>query len=306
MAGKKSGGSRRATLKDVAELAGVSINTCSAVLNPRSVRIPVSVETRRKVHQAAKQVNYQRNVAASTLAGGSAKTLGILLDRIDNFFWGPVLSAFETEAVARGYQCLIGCTHYEGPRRLECLKRFVEHGVDGLLLTTIWDDPGVEEAMAWAPGTGPAVVFVDFPLPDYPAPLVCGDHFQGGMLLARHLIDEGHRSLAFLCPKKRRQHGSVKDRIRGVRSAIRNGPQDMKSLQIAVAESEDRAALTRVVLDRMNSATAPTAIIAVNDPVAYALLAGLHEAGCRVPQDIAVTGYDDFNNLTLGGMGIPD
>lgn len=305
MAGKKSAVGKRATLKDVSGLAGVSVNTCSAVLNPRSVRIPVSASTRVKVEQAAKKVNYQRNVAASQLAGGSAKTLGILLDRIDNFFWGAVLSAFETESVARGYQCLIGCTHYKGPLRLECLKRFTEHGVDGLLLTTVWDDPGVEEAVSWAPGTGPAVVFVDYPLPGYVAPLVCGNHLQGGALLAKHLIDEGHRSLAFLCPQGRRQHESVEDRIRGVRQVIRESSCDMDALQVIVSEGDDSTTLARAVVDRMRSETPPSAIITVNDPVAYALLVGLQEAGCRVPEDIAVTGYDDFNNLTLAGLGIP-
>lgn len=304
MAPKKST-RRRGTLKDVSALAGVSVNTCSAVLNPRSVEIAVREETRRKVEEAARKVDYQLNVAASKLAGGPAKTLGILLDRIDNFFWGPVLSAFEAEAVARGYQCLIGCTRYEGPRRAECLKRFIEHGVDGLLLTTVWDDPGVEEAVVWGWESDPAVVFVDMALPGYPAPLVCGNHRQGGTLLAEHLISEGHRSLAYLCPRDGLHQESTKERIEGIRQAIRQGPHDMTPLQLMASESEDCPSLAQIALAKMASETPPSAIMVATDAIAYSLLLGLEQHGCRVPEDIAVTGYDGLNNFAVSFLDLP-
>lgn len=306
MSKPKRRSAKRSTLKDVAELAEVNVNTCSAVLNPRSTKVPVKPKTRRKVEQAARKLNYRRNAAASHLAGSASKTLGILTDRIDNYFFAPILGAFEAEAVARGYQCFIGCTHYEGSRKLEYLKRFTEYGVDGIVLTTIWHDQEVAEAMRSMLQDTTPMAFIDYPWEDFAAPVIGADHFQGGKLLAKHLIEEGHRAFTFLLTEEQRHHGSVSDRIRGVRTVIEQSPYPDIPLEIISTPVYEPRVLAETVIKRLASDRPPSAVIVSNDHVAYSLLLGLQQANCHVPDDIAVTGFDDTNRLTLRALGLPD
>lgn len=302
---RPAGRGKRTTLKDIAERVGVSINTVSAVLNPRSIEIKVSPTTREKVEQVARELRYTRNVAASRLAGGAAHSLGVLTDRLTNLFFAPILNAFEIEVVSRGYQCLLGCTHYEGPRKLEHLRRFSEYGVDGLLFTTIWHDPDVEEEMQRTLSTDTPMVFLDIPWEKYAAPLVSGDHFSGGRLLGEHLIELGHRDFAFLVYARNRQYPSVRNRLLGVQAALEQAGLEEDRVSVLSARDSSPEGLAAVVIEHLKTRPETSVVLAEHDQLASCLIAGLHAAQYRVPHDVAVTGYDDLYDLFLGYMGLP-
>ena len=303
--GRKNVKNRRATLKDVAELAGVCVNTASTVLNPRRTKLAVSSTTREKVKRAAQKLDYRRNVGAARLAGSATRVLAILTDRITTLFNAPIIGGFESEAIARGYQCLIGCTHYEGPRKLEYLRSFEEHGVDGILFTTIWEDPEVERAMQAMLENNVPSVFLDYPWRQYKAPLVCGNHRQGAHLLASHLIEQGHRALAFLVPEGEKDRMPVKERMWGMQIAMEESGFDMAPLRIIRAKRNEPEDLTRLVLAELESDSPPSAVQVVNDHQAYRLMMGLHACGRRVPDDVAVTGFDDLSGWFLRSLGLP-
>jgi LacI family transcriptional regulator len=304
MAERRVARKKRTTLKDIAEMAGVSINTASAVLNPRSIPIRVTPETREKVEEAARKLDYRRNVAASLLAGGANRVLGILSDRMTNLVVSPVIGSFMQEAVTHGYQCFIGCTQNEGARKFEHLQRFLEHGIDGILMTDIWRDPEIDSQMEALLKTETPVVFFDYRWRDYPAPLVSGDHYGGGRLLTRHLVEVGHRRLAYLARSHQLDHPPIKGRIQGARDVLREAA--LPDVELLVSSSSDPDALAACVAQALTTDHRPTAVMVSNDHYAYALIAGLNRAGYEVPRDVAVTGFDDLTRAIQLGLEFPE
>lgn len=299
-------------LKDVAESVGVSINTVSCVLNPRNPgNVKVSPATRTAIMKAARRLGYRRNTAAARLVGCKTNTFGILMNSLTNPLTAPIVDAFEEQAVAMGYQCFIGCTRARGLKKLEFVEQFLSHGVDGLLLTTIWNDPEVEHALKIAVDTNMPIVFIDYMWEARPAPLICGNHFQGGQLLARHLLEVGHRRMAFLCDDAQKDLRSINDRIRGVRDVMESAGHSDTNLNLLWSPSHHSRDFARVVCDRLQQPDPPTVILCAGDLTAIELMVGLTALGYSVPGDICITGYDDLlapyiaANLHLDGELLP-
>lgn len=299
-------------LKDVAQAVGVSINTVSCVLNPRDPgKVKVSQATRTAIMKAARRLGYRRNTAAARLVGCRTKTLGILINNLTHPLTAPIVDAFEEQAVSLGYHCFIGCTRGGGLRKLEYVEQFLSHGVDGLLLTTIWNDPEVEHALKIALDTQLPVVFIDYMWEARPAPLICGNHFQGGQLLARHLLDVGHSRMAFLCDEGQKNLRSINDRIRGVQSVLQESGQADAHLDMIWSPTHHSRDFARVVHDRLQAPAAPSVVLCAGDLTAIELIVGLQNLGINVPEDLCITGYDDLltpyiaANLHLDNQPLP-
>jgi LacI family transcriptional regulator len=291
---------KNVTLRDVAEATGFSLNTVSKVLNVRSTPVRVTDKTRLEILRMARRMGYRRNTAASFLAGGRSRTLGILLDQLTNPFGAPLAEAFEQEASAHGYQCFVGCTQYDGLRKLEYVNRFLEHHVEGLFLLTVWFDPTVEEALNSALSRDTAVVTVDQPWKGHPVPAVCANHRQGGRLLGEHLVEIGHRRILYLATSDRLDRFSVQERIRGIQEAIAAKPESGCVLEIANSTPKRASELWEVAMEYLESDRPPTVIAATHDVHALDLISGLATQGVRVPQNVAVVGFDDIQSEVLG------
>ncbi len=291
---------------DVAKDLGLSVNAVSGVLNSRD-NVRVSDATRSAILASARKLGYRRNVGASVLAGGKTRTIGLLVADITNAFSAPVAGAFEAEASRLGYQCILGCTQYDGIRKAAYIERFLSHQIDGLLLTTIWQDPDVQRALRAVLSEHVPVIFVDYPWKEQMGSIVCGNHFQGGYLLGRHLIEMGHRNLIFLGDNRTLGVYSVEQRIQGIRSAFQEQELPVENMVIEVFDC--RRGLVHWITERLNPLRAkfhPSVIVAANDTGAFQLYAELHARGIRVPEDIALTGYDDLGHFLLGSIGLSE
>lgn len=296
------------TLRDIAEQLGVSITTVSSVLNPRSNPAKVGLATRRAVLEAARRLGYRRNAAAARMGGSQTRTLGILLVDLIHPITSPIADAFEQEAQRLGYQCFIGCTRGDALQKARNIERFLEHDVQGMLLTTIWQGPDDREALDMIFQAGVPMVYADYMWEDHPAPLVCSNHSQGGRLLARHLIETGHRRFLFLGPELSANQFSVRERIRGLyeelaAQGLPPGALDVRGPQPMMAGVNLRERYAQPVLEALNSAHPPSAVVCANDSIAWSLILGLSAAGLSVPDDVAVTGYDDLA-LTMLQTGL--
>lgn len=299
---RKSG--KRTTLKDIASATGVSINTVSAVLNERSTQARVGERKRKEIQEAARILGYRRNAAASLLAGGRSKTLGILLDTLGNSFGGPLAEAFESEAAERGYQCFLGCTQFDGLRKVDYVERFLGHNVEGLLLIGVWLDPDVEAALNNVLSGNTQVVTVDLPWAGHDVPVVCGNHFMGGRMLGEHLLRVGHRNILYLAPPDTLHLASIRERILGIRGAIEEHPDPGIVFQVANTPEKSLSSILDVVIPSLQSSSPPTVIAAGHDLHAIRVIAALRNQGIRVPEDIAVVGYDDIQHELLWGLGV--
>lgn len=295
---------KRTTLKDIASATGVSINTVSAVLNERSTQARVGDRKRKEIQEAARLLGYRRNAAASLLAGGRSKTLGILLDTLANSFGAPLAEAFESEAAERGYQCFLGCTQFDGLRKVDYVERFLGHNVEGLLLIGVWLDPDVEDALNNALSGNTQVVTVDLPWAGHDVPLICGNHFMGGKILGEHLLSMGHRNILYLAPPDTLHLASIRERILGIRGVVEEHTDLGVTFQVANTPEKSLASVLEVVSPYLDSANPPSVIAAGHDLHAFRVIAALRNQGIRVPEDVAVVGYDDIQHELLWALGV--
>lgn len=297
---------KRVTLMDVAKDLGLSVNAVSGVLNGRD-NVRVSESTRSAIIASARKLGYRRNVGASVLAGGKTRTIGLLVADITNAFSAPVAGAFEEEASRLGYQCILGCTQYDGIRKAAYIERFLSHQIDGLLLTTIWQDPDVQRALRSVLSEHIPVVFVDYPWKDMPGSIVCGNHFQGGHVLGRHLIEMGHRKVLYVGDCRSMGVHSVEQRVQGLYSAFREANLPLDSIIVDVFDHKcGLGAWTTGLISSLRSSKRPSVVVASNDTDAYRLYAELSSRGLRVPDDIALAGYDDLGHFLLDSIGMTE
>jgi LacI family transcriptional regulator len=201
----------RATIRDVAALAGVGTKTVSRVINDEA---NVSPQTRERVERAVLALNFKPNQGAGALRRGDRKTLtlGLLLDAVDNPFSATINRAVETVAYGRDTAVLAASSDNDSRRERAMVDAFTRRRVDGLILSTITDDQGylhVEREQ------GTPLVFVDRPPTGLLADAVITNNYEAAMEATRHLINHGHRQIAFLgnehvtSQARGRQHGFV-------------------------------------------------------------------------------------------------
>jgi DNA-binding LacI/PurR family transcriptional regulator len=302
-----------ATIHDVAALAGVSISSVSNVLNRRPERL--SAETFTRVEAAIASLNYRPSRIARQLKTGHTPMLGLLVPSTANPIYGQLALKIEAAAQAQfGYRLLLANTHRDPDEEARMFEDLLSFGVRSVIVVSSRvDERHLEQAVA----SGLAVVSYDRDAGgDAPGGVdhVSPDNFHAGRLAAEHLLAHGHQRLAFLVPS-----GQTVSRARKIAgfldSAHRAGLNEhCQVIEGAVAQSfgdSELADLGFAMAGRIASmAQPPTGIVTVNDMLAMGLMAGLQQAGLRVPDDISVVGMDGlaiaaFSNPGLTSVSMP-
>ncbi len=277
-----------ASIRDVAAAAGVSVGTVSNVLNrPQSV----PERTFERVQEAIRELGYVRNDAARQLRAGRSTTVGLIVLDARNPFFTDVARGSEDEASSHGVSVILGNSDESGAREARYLDLFEEQRVRGVLISPLGDD---EERLRRLRANGTPVVLVDRSSVDSQLSSVAVDDVAGGRIAAAHLVEMGRRRLAFVGgPTSIRQ---VSDRLSGAHEVVEDSPgtslEVIETTALTVLEGRrvGRELLERSATDR------PDAVFAANDLVAIGLLQGLMMLGSlRVPDDIALIGYDDID-----------
>ncbi len=280
---------QRPTMKDVARIAGVSIQTVSVVVNDKA---PVSPETRERILAAIDDLGYRPQAVGRSLRTGSTRTIGLLVADITNPFFARMAEAVEDHAHRAGYDLILYNTHSDPERERRYLHIASERWVDGILFVTTTDTlHGLEELQA----AGMPMVAIDR-IPDgYEGAWVILDNERTGALVAEHLLDLGHRDLAHICgPLDLRL--SV-ERLESFESAVR--ARGFEPIPHAVGDgswsSESGYGAMRALLA---AARTPTAVFASNDRLAIGAMRAAVEAGLRIPEDLSIVGVDDIELAT--------
>lgn len=276
------------TIREVARAARVSIATVSRVFNNSAL---VSAETAQRVLEEAARLDYWPNNAAQILSTRCTHTFGVLLPDLFGEFYSDVIRGIDRESRLHDYQILLSSSHSNSEDVLAATRAMLGR-IDGLIMMAPDDSSidTVERVRRRIP-----VVLLNPRFPVDRCHSVSIENFGGAVAAVNHLLGLGHRDIAFVAGPE----GNVdaEERLRGFRHALAVAGLDPDRALVVPGDFREMAgfeASTRILARRPR----PTAVFSANDGMAIGLLGALHRAGCRVPEDLAVVGFD---NVAIAG-----
>jgi LacI family transcriptional regulator len=283
------------TVRDVAARAGVSASTVSRVLGGT---YPVAKATRAKVLKAMRELDYVVNAHARALGGSTNKTVAFVVDDVTGPFYAQVARGVEEQASAEGRLCMLCTTHNDPQRVLAVVETMREQRADAVIVVGgAWDDKAYQDRMTHfahaLDRAGSRLVLVGRPPlgPGVPATVVDYDDEDGAFAMTTHLLSAGHRRVAYL------------GRVPGLSTSSRRLSGFTRAHQLLGIEPDPElivdGSFTRGfgyqgTRELLACGVEFSAVFAGTDMVAAGALQALREAGVRVPEDIAVAGYDDI------------
>ena len=272
------------TIRDVARASGFSVATVSRVLNGSG---PVKPETVRKVRDAATRLRFTPNVAARSLSTSRTHTLGVLLPDLHGEFFSEVIRGVDQTAQSHGYHVLVSSSH-NSPQEIAAALQTMRGRVDGVAIMS--PVPNAEALVADLPRSVPLVLLNC-------AADVAGvdtldiDNHGGAYAMTRHLLTLGRRRIAFVRGPKGNADGEA--RLRGYRAALKDaGVVHDRTLELD-GDFQQHSGY-HAAKHLLTISPRPDALFAANDSMAIGAIGALREAGVRVPEDVAVVGFDDI------------
>ena len=276
-----------ATVRDVAQKAGVSVGTVSNALNRPEL---VNEATVAKVMDAVRELGFVRNDAARQLRLGQSRAIGMIVLDMRNPFFSALALGAEDRAREAGYSIVLGNSDEKGDRQAAYLNLFEEQRLRGVLVSPIGD---VEARLARLKERGAAAVLVDR-LGTAAVSSVSVDEVAGGRLAGEHLVAGGRTHIAYLSgPLDIRQ---VQDRLTGLQQVTQAHPDVTVEIVTGASMTIAEGRRCGELIAARSARKRPDAIFACNDLMALgALQALLASRTVRVPDDIAIVGYDDID-----------
>jgi LacI family transcriptional regulator len=276
------------SIREVAARAGVSVGTVSNVLNRPEI---VAQATRKRVNAAIKALGFVRNESARQLRAGRSRMIGLVVLDVANPFFTDVARGVEDEASVSGLSVILCNSDDQLPKENRYLELLEEHRVQGVLITPV---AGADDRLALLQKRGTPVVLVDSRSPSGGQCSVAVDDVLGGDVAVSHLLENGHRRLAFVGgPFSLRQ---VADRHEGAVRALQRAGGDVGDLLVIETPGLNVSAgqLAGTQIAALPADQRPTAAFCANDLIALGLLQELTRQQVRVPEDVAIVGYDDI------------
>ena len=281
----------RPTIQDVADLAGVSKATVSAVLNDKGT---VKETTRSDVLDAIRQLNYRpRPAARRRLVTEGLRSVGFVLREIANPYYAEIITGAESYLRERGYITLVAASEGDFKAEQRIINLFTLKDVDGILLTPVLDNETDLSHIFDLKRRNVSFVLLE-EIRGIQANLVDVDNVEGAKSAARHLIELGHVHIVHFAGPEYSLHSE--ERVDGVRSAYSESQLVFSGkLVVPAGDSLEDGYRTGVRYFRERPPNdRPTAVTCYNDLVALGLCHALEELGLRVPEDVSVIGYDDL------------
>jgi LacI family transcriptional regulator len=278
----------RATIKDIAKALGVNVGTISRALNDKP---GVSPDLRKRIVKKANDLSYRPNGHARGLVTHRTETVGLLSGIetgafLSNPFYTGVFAGIEAQTREHNYALMFASAAGENPLSLGQLPKFiVEHRVDGLLIVGAVEVNVVNLLKA----SKYPFVLVDYHLPEADIDTVVTNNVRGGRALTEHLIQLGHKHIAFVGGNFDR--GNFLERLQGYQEALEAAGIPYREALVQGGAVNGGYENTLALLDR---APQITAIVACNDSNALSAATALRERGRQVPGDVSVVGFDDI------------
>ncbi|EEK43327.1 MULTISPECIES: LacI family DNA-binding transcriptional regulator [Bacillus cereus group] len=271
-----------ANIKQIAKTAGVSISTVSRVLNNHPY---VKEEKRKRVLDAVEELNYAKNINAIHLIKGKTYTIGVMLPFINLPYFSTIIEGIGNEALAAGYHINLCQTNYNSIEEIRVLEMMKMKQFDGMIIcsrTSSWEQ--IEPFAKFAP-----IISCE----KMHHPLISSvyvDHYEGFRLGTAYLLNKGHEKIG-ICLARKTSVNSM-EREKAFADTLRNEGKTLHPEWIfhQCYTMQDGAQILHRIVNMKNR---PTAIFTANDQVAAGLLTEARKQGLRVPEDLAILGFDN-------------
>lgn len=277
-----------ATIKNVAEKAGLSVTTVSRFLNNHPY---ISDDKKEKILAAMQELDYEPSTVAQQMRGVKTHRIGVLISRITNPFFASLVDALEVTARKNGYSVLIVQNHDSAGEEKNCLDLLKKKIIDGLILCAVESNKNVlEKYQQYGP-----ILLCNTSLEATSLPVVKVDDRRATYGAVTYLINKGYKNIAYSTGGTFEQKGHGSRRNQGFIDAMQAGKLDINPALIfrQMHTYKDGQGLATKML-QMAASERPDAIFAGSDEVACGLIAGLTAGGVSVPADLAVVGFDNL------------
>jgi len=287
-----------ATMKEVAERAGVSVATVSYVLNDAH---KVRPQTEQKVLAAARELGYARNTAARSLAIGRSSMLGLIVPDIGNPFFPEITKAFQDAASLAGMETIVMNTNYDAQRTRNTIDRLVSLQVPGAAFLTSQVDEAIRRALA---DKGICAVYLDHGVAGPHISGIAIDYRHGILSAVEHLAQLGHKRIGFIGGPAQ----GAAARLR--KAAFVEGIDSVSGAETRVVDSDFSVQGGYFSCSRLLNGFEATAVMAANDLMAIGALHCAYDRRISVPADLSIIGFDDitfaqFTQPALTTIAVP-
>lgn len=290
-----------ATIKEIAEAAGLSIATVSRVLS--NSNYPVSDDTRARILKVAQELGYSPNLAARSLRTDQSSLIGVILDNFSST-WAPIIiRGLQDVLHSRGYFSMVVNIPWQIYSQSDVVQNLLGHSVDGFVFVETWHPVG--EHLGLLNEKPYVTVHRLFHEPD-PFSVIPDDVYNSTLMID-HLIQLGHQQIAYIAGHE--EYFSSEERLTGYK-------QSLAKVGLPIEQDLIFRGDWSITSGYQNSqrifalANRPTAIAAANDQMAYGAILAAQDHGLRVPEDIAIVGYDNdeiaqVSNPTITTVQMP-
>jgi len=273
-----------ATIKDVAKLAGVSVATVSRVINSSP---KASDASRQAVQSAMASLNYHPNANARALAQQSTETIGLVVGDVSDPFFGAMVKAVEQVAYHTGNFLLIGNGYHNEQKERRAIEQLMRHRCAALVVHAK-SIPNAE--LAGLMDQMPGMVLINRILPGYEQRCVALDDRYGAWLATRHLIQQGHTKIGYLCSNH--AISDAEDRLQGYYDALRENGLPCNDRLVTWGEPDESGG-EQAMTELLGRGRHFTAVACYNDSMAAGAMGVLNDNGIEVPGEISLIGFDD-------------
>ena len=275
----------KVTNKVVADKAGVSPITVSRAFSGTH---PVALQTRKKIFQIAEELGYEPDLLARSLAKKQSPIIGVTVLELANPFFAPIIDAIQAESRTKNYMVIVNQSERQKNLERDSLNQYKQMSVAGILVTPIDTDFGHLMRLR-EQGTNVIVVARDWKDGDF----VTVDDYKGGWIVGEHLSKLGHRKIGCVALDEP-GNSALQARMSGFEQALTEAGASLQQTCIILTKTLRTDQGIKAADEFMQMPEKPTAVFVTADRLAIGFIHRLRQHGIRIPEDIAIVGYDDI------------
>lgn len=276
------------SIKDLAAYVGLSVGTVSMALNDSD---KIATKTKELVKKAAEEIGFRRNPFARSLSTQTSGIIGCIVPDLTNNFFGEMISHLQAEFNEVGYSLIVGCSNESSEVENQLIEKFLDKGVDGLLVVPSSDlNPNLTAIKRLIENNYP-IVFISSYYREIPKFTVMCDLKDGMYKLTKEMLEEGHRNIVMVSGN--RELVPTGERIEGFLKAVKEYGLNVDESNFVESDKVTFIGGYSAINEKYKEKK-PDLVLAINDIMAMGIISSLKSNMVRIPEDVSVAGFDDI------------